>query len=99
MESVEEVILEAVAALDVISDEPAPKVRARGFGISSVTLSVRVWHKSDLGSASEAQDRTVRAVATGLDAHGMGLANAIIEVHLPGRQTQPTSDTRGGGAR
>jgi small-conductance mechanosensitive channel len=85
VESVEKVILGALAAVEVVASDPAPRVRARGFGVASVKLSVRVWHKSDLGSASEAIDRAVRAIAHALDAAGMALANRELEVLLRDR--------------
>jgi hypothetical protein len=46
---------------------------------------VRIWHKSDLRSASEALDQAVRAIATALDAAGMALANREFEVLLRNR--------------
>jgi small-conductance mechanosensitive channel len=82
VESVEKVILDALHGVEAVVSDPAPRVRARGFGVASVTLSVRVWHKSDLGSASEALDQAVRAIATALDAAGMALANDGLEVLL-----------------
>lgn len=94
VESVEKVILDALAAVEVVARDPAPRVRARGFGVASVRLSVRIWHKSDLGSGSEALDQAVRAIATALDAAGMALANNEIEVLLRDRLADRPSDKR-----
>ncbi len=90
VESVERVILDALDAVEVVASEPAPRVRARGFGVASVSLSVRIWHESDLGSASEALDQAVRAIARGLDAAGMALANRELEVLLRNRDAEPS---------
>ena len=92
VESVEKVILDALAAVEVVATDPAPRVRARGVGVASVKLSVRVWHKSDLGSASEALDQAVRAVALALDAAGMALANRELEVLLRDRDGAPSPE-------
>ena len=83
-------ILDALDAVGVVATDPAPRVRARGFGVASVRLSVRIWHKSDLGSGSEALDQAVRAIARGLDAAGMGLAFASLEVLRPDRDAEPS---------
>ena len=90
VESVERVILDALDAVEVVASEPAPRVRARGFGVTSVSLSVRIWHESDLGSASEALDQAVRAIARALDAAGMALANRQLEVLLRNRDAEPS---------
>ena len=90
VESVERVILDALDAVGVVATDPAPRVRARGFGVASVRLSVRIWHESDLGSGSEALDQAVRAIARGLDAAGMGLAFASLEVLRPDRDAEPS---------
>jgi small conductance mechanosensitive channel len=90
VESVERVILDALDAVEVVASEPAPRVRARGFGVTSVGLSVRIWHESDLGSASEALDQAVRAIARALDAAGMALANRQLEVLLRNRDAEPS---------
>ena len=93
VESVEKVILDALAGVEEVAREPAPRVRARGFGVVSVKLSVRIWHKSDLGSGSEALDQAVRAIATALDAAGMALANDEIEVFLRNLDAERSSGT------
>jgi small-conductance mechanosensitive channel len=94
VESVEKVILDALDAVGVVASEPAPRVRARGFGVSSVRLSVRIWHESNLGSASEALDQAVRAIARALDAAGMDLANRQLEVLQPRRDAEPSLGAR-----
>ncbi len=94
VESVEKVILDALDAVDAVASDPLPRVRARGFGVASVRLSVRIWHKSDLGSASEALDQAVRAIATALDAAGMALANRGLDVMLRDRDAERSSDKR-----
>ncbi len=82
VESVEKVILDALDAVEAVASDPAPRVRARGFGVVSVKLSVRIWHRSDLGSASKALAQAVRAIARALDAAGMALANRGFDVML-----------------
>jgi small-conductance mechanosensitive channel len=94
VESVEKVILDALDAVDAVASDPRPRVRARGFGVASVKLSVRIWHKSDLGSASEALDQAVRAIARALDAAGMALANRGLDVMLRDRDAERSSDKR-----
>ncbi len=89
VESVEKVILDSLGAVEVVSSDPPPRVRARGFGVESVSLSVRFWHKSDLGSASEALDQAVRAIASALDAAGMPLATDALKVWLRDRDAGP----------
>ena len=83
-------ILDALDAVEAVASDPIPRVRARGFGVASVSLSVRVWHKSDLASASEALDQAVRAIAHALDAAGMALANRELEVLLRDRDGAPS---------
>ena len=90
VESVEKVILDALDGVEAVASDPAPRVRARGFGVASVSLSVRIWHKSDLGSASEALDQAVRAIARALDAAGMALANNGLDVLLRNRDAEPS---------
>ncbi len=94
VESVEKVILDALDAVEEVASDPAPRVRARGFGVASVRLSVRIWHKSDLGSASEALDQAVRAIARALDAAGMALASRGLDVMLRDRDAERSSDRR-----
>ncbi len=89
VESVEKVILDALDGVEAVVSDPAPRVRARGFGVASVTLSVRIWHESDLGSASEALDQAVRAIARALDAAGMPLATDALKVWLRDRDAGP----------
>ena len=99
VESVEKVIQDALAAVEVVASDPAPRVRARGFGVASVRLSVRVWHESDLGSATEAVDQAVRAIAHALDAAGMALANRELEVLLRDRDAASSFEARPPGTR
>ncbi|MCI0838794.1 MAG: mechanosensitive ion channel [Chloroflexi bacterium] len=99
VESVEKVILDALDAVDEVASDPAPRVRARGFGVASVKLSVRIWHKSDLGSASDALDQAVRAIALALDAAGMALANRELEVLLHDRAAASSLEERPPGTR
>ena len=94
VESVERVILDALDAVAEIEGAPAPYIRARGFGVAAVTLSVRIWHKSDLHSGSVALDQAVRAIARGLEAAGMGIANPALEVLRPGPDAEPAEQSR-----
>ncbi len=89
VESVERVILDALREVAQVSGEPAPYIRARGFGVAGVKMSVRIWHKSDLGSGSQALDQAVRAIARGLDAAGIGLANPSLNVLRPASEPSP----------
>lgn len=79
---VESVLLAALATTDAVASDPPPRVRALGFGEDSLTLSVRFWHESALGAASEALDQAVRAMSTGLGQAGMALAPDSLLVEL-----------------
>ena len=79
---VESVLLAALATTDAVASEPPPRVRSLGFGEESVTLSVRFWHESALGAASEALDQAVRAMSTGLGHTGIALASGSLLVEL-----------------
>jgi small conductance mechanosensitive channel len=78
---VEAVLLGALAGADAVATEPPPVVRARGFG-NGVMLSVRFWHKSDLGAESEALDQAVRAISVALRETGVALSSESFVVDL-----------------
>ena len=90
VEKVERVILDALREVAQVSGEPAPYIRARGFGVAGVKMSVRIWHESDLGSGSQALDQAVRAIARGLDAAGMSLASPSLNVVPPDSFSEPS---------
>jgi small conductance mechanosensitive channel len=79
--NVEAVLLGALAGAEAIATEPPPRVRARGFG-NAVSLSVRFWHDSALGSEGEALDQAVRAMSDALHNADMALASGSLNIAL-----------------
>ena len=79
---VERVLLGALADADAVASEPAPRVRARGFGGDLVSLSVRFWHESGLGESGEALDQAMRAMSAALQESGMALASPSLAVEF-----------------
>jgi small-conductance mechanosensitive channel len=78
-------ILAALGSVDAIVDDPAPQVRARGFGQASVRLSARFWHKSDIASEVSALDQAVCAVHEALRKAGIDMSTPRVEeVHSDG---------------
>ena len=94
VDSVERVVVDALEAVEVVTSDPGPRIRARSFGVASVKVSVRIWHKSDLGSASEALDQAVRAIALALNVAGMGLANEQLDVLLSNHRGTPAPSNK-----
>jgi small conductance mechanosensitive channel len=69
------VILEAVAGLDGVLDDPGPDVVVDGLGSSSVDLMVRVW----IGTA----DRRRKTVFSVVESSKLALDDAGIEIPFP----------------
>jgi len=66
-------LIDAASSADGVLDDPAPSVRARGFGSGTYELELRWWHGPRLTDESQAQDHVVRNVKRKLDAAGIAM--------------------------
>ena len=66
-------LIEAASSAEGVFEDPAPSVRARGFGSGTYELELRWWHGPRLTDESRAQDRVVRNVKSRLDAAGIAM--------------------------
>ncbi len=56
------VLTEAVAAVELVLDRPAPEVLFSGFGESSIDFVVRYWHAPTIAETWAARDAVGRAL-------------------------------------
>jgi small-conductance mechanosensitive channel len=66
-------LIDAASSADGVLDDPAPSVRARGFGSGTYELELRWWHGPRLTDESQAQDHVARNVKRKLDAAGIAM--------------------------
>ncbi len=68
-----DVLVAATENVDGVLSDPAPTVRAVGFGNGTIGLEVRWWHGPGLGDEKSTRDRVVRALAVALPAAGISM--------------------------
>ena len=68
-----DVLVRAAADSDGVLADPAPSVRAKGFGNGTVRLELRWWHGPSLGEESQTRDAVVRGLAATMPAEGIGM--------------------------
>jgi len=56
------VILEALAGLDIVYEEPEPVALLLGFGASSIDYEVLFWHNPSIAEKLDARDQAVAAI-------------------------------------
>ena len=74
--AVESTILQTLANVEAILDEPPPSVRVLSLG-DDIKFSVRFWHNSDIGSGNLAIDQFIRAIKPALDNAGITFAESL----------------------
>lgn len=76
-------LVDAAASADGVLDDPAPSVRARGFGSGTYELELRWWHEPKLSDESQTQDHVVRRVKRELEGAGIRISSPEIVVRQP----------------
>lgn len=69
-------LIEVIAAVDDVQQDPAPEVQATGFASTAITLSISYWYPSSMTSDSSVTDGVIRVVKT-------ALSEAEIELAVP----------------
>jgi small-conductance mechanosensitive channel len=83
IEEASRLLVEAAAGVDGVHANPAPYVRARGFGTGTYIMSLRWWHDPDLSSGGRTLDGVVREVKRVLDEAGIALPSPELIVRQP----------------
>ncbi len=83
-----EVIMEAVASVDGVRDEPAPQVFFKEFGDSTTNCDVRYWTDPHQAEIRRVQDGVVRAIGAGLAQAGISMPSPITEIDARDSLTQ-----------
>jgi small-conductance mechanosensitive channel len=69
-------LIDAIAAVDDVQQDPAPEVQATGFASTAISLSISYWYPSSTTSDSSVTDGVIRAVKN-------ALSEAEIELAVP----------------
>jgi small-conductance mechanosensitive channel len=80
LQSVRRVVLDALRDVDTVAAEPPPEALVQEFGGSAVEIGVRFWSNSHQLNAVRARDDAISAVKAALDAAGIDLPPAIVEL-------------------
>jgi small-conductance mechanosensitive channel len=80
LQSVRRVVLDALRDVDTVAAEPPPEALVQQLGESAVEIGVRFWSNSHQLSAVRARDDAISAVKAALDAAGIDLPPAIVEL-------------------
>lgn len=97
-EAAHQLLYDTVAALDIVHDEPAPRVLMMELGDSSVDFEVRFWTTSDLPTVLTARDQALRACKTAVEAAGMTIPWPIRTLAADMHPLQIERRAVGGGA-
>jgi len=93
LEAAEAALIDAASSADGVLDDPAPSVRARGFGSGTYELELRWWHGPRLADESQAQDHVVRNVKRELDAAGIAMPSPERIIRQPDVPDTPDDST------
>jgi len=83
LDAAETALIDAASSAGGVLDDPAPFVRARGFGSGTYQLELRWWHGPRLSDESQALDQVVRNVKRNLDAAGIAMPSPERIVRQP----------------
>jgi small-conductance mechanosensitive channel len=75
-------LLDAAASVDAVLETPAPSVRLKRFGESSLDFELLVWTSELLHRRGECESRVNFAILASLLRHGIGIPFPQREVHL-----------------
>ena len=64
-------MVDAIADVDAVHDDPKPSGRAGGLGNGTVLLELHWWHGPSLGEESQAYDKVVRKLKETISAEGI----------------------------
>lgn len=79
---VQRALLEAAASVEAVLKEPAPSVRLKRFGESSLDFELLVWTSELLQRRGECESRVHFAILASLLRHGIGIPFPQRDVHL-----------------
>ena len=74
------ILIEAMKKAKGVRKNPAPAVRATGFGTSTYKLKLRWWHDSSLSGDGQSTDQVVRLIKKHLDQNGIEMPSTEIIV-------------------
>ena len=77
-----QVMVEAIAAHDIVLDDPSPEAFVIGLGDSAVLLRVRWWTKSTRREVVGSTGRVLQSVKEALDANGVNIPFPIRTVYF-----------------
>jgi small-conductance mechanosensitive channel len=80
IEETSRLLVAAAAGVPGVLEEPAPVVRARGFGSGTYVLSLRWWHGGAGNADTVTRDGVVRSVKQTLDEAGISMPSPEIVV-------------------
>ena len=73
-------LIDAIAAVDNVQQDPAPEVQANGFASTAISLSISYWYPSSMTSDSSVTDGVIRAVKNALSEAEIELAVLLFGV-------------------
>lgn len=90
----QQVLLQAVSAVDGVLESPPPEALVEGFGDSSIDFAIRYWHAPDIATLWRVRSRVAMAARSALE--GAGITIPYPQRVLQFRQ-QMEHDDEGGG--
>ncbi|HUP73982.1 MAG TPA: mechanosensitive ion channel family protein [Acidimicrobiales bacterium] len=88
LQTVRRVVLDSLRDVDTVAAEPQPEALVQQLGGSAVEIGVRFWSNSRQLNAVRARDDAISAVKAALDAAGIDIPPAIIELKSSDNETQ-----------
>lgn len=89
LDTVQEVLLDALASVEGIESDPSPQAFVHEFGDNSINFAVRFWHKPGIATEWKVRDSLARRLKERLDEAGVDIPFPQMVLHMDADDLQP----------